>query len=110
MKTICYFYNGHLCSTYKIKDEEEHLSLGNKLLLQGLNNNKTIKEMIKVMSFYVKLFHHRRINKLKVSSHDHNMFFQSLLGLIKLKVLDNDEMNGWFCGTYKKPKRHPCAI
>ena len=101
MKTICYFYNGHLCSTYKVKHEDDQLHLGNDLILQGLRTNKKMKDLINIMSGFVILFQDRRKNKQRVSSDDHEKFVACLLGLIKLKILHNDDNNGWFCGKYK---------
>ena len=53
--------------------------------------------------YYIEVFARRRLNKQKVASDDHIHFCKALMGLIKLKKLENDIHNGWIC--LKKPKK-----
>ena len=94
-KYITFHYKNLLVSKYKTKNPDEILKLGNDLILNGLRNNKSLPLQKKVMKNYMDIFHHRRLNKLKVSSQDHKHFVACLLGLMKLKELEEDESTGF---------------
>ncbi len=100
-KYITFHYKNRLLSKYIIKDEEEILNKGNELILKGLRKNHSLKKIIIVMKGFIEAFHHRRINKLKVSSEDHMHFVASLLGLMKLKQLQEDDQTGYIITKYK---------
>lgn len=100
-KYITFHYKNALLSNYIVKDESELLNKGNELLLRGLKKNHSLKKMILVMKGYVDCFHHRRINKLKVSSEDHLDFVASLLGLMKLNQLHNNDETGYIITKFK---------
>ena len=99
-KYITFHYKNRLLSKYIIKDEEI-LNKGNELILKGLRKKHSLKKIILVMKGFIEVFHHRRINKLKVSSEDHMHFVASLLGLMKLKQLEDNEQTGYIITKYK---------
>jgi len=94
-KYITFHYKNLLVSKYKTKDLDDIMKLGNQLILNGLKNNKPLELQKKVMKIYIDMFHHRRLNKYKVSSSDHNHFVGCFLGLMKLKELEEDESTGY---------------
>tara|TARA_R110002096_G_scaffold25101_5_gene78845 strand:- start:7095 stop:7421 length:327 start_codon:yes stop_codon:yes gene_type:complete len=104
-KYITFHYKNELLSKYIIKDETKLLNKGNELLLHGLKKKHSLKEMIIIMKVYVDCFHHRRINKLKVSSEDHLDFVASLLGLMKLKQIHEDDETGYIITKFKSIPR-----
>ena len=104
-KYITFHYKNELLSNYIVKDETELLNKGNELLLKGLKKNHSLKKMIIVMKGYVDCFHHRRTNKLKVSSEDHLHFVASLLGLMKLKQIHEDDQSGYIITKFKSIPR-----
>ena len=99
-KYITFHYKNELLSKYIIKDETKLLNKGNELLLHGLKKKHSLKEMIIIMKV-----HHRRINKLKVSSEDHLDFVASLLGLMKLKQIHEDDETGYIITKFKSIPR-----
>ncbi len=103
-KYITFHYENNLLSKYIVRDETELLNKGNELILQGLRKNHSLQSIINVMTGYVKLFNHRRINKLKVSRDDHIQFVGCFLGLIKLKKLHENSSTGIIITKYKKLK------
>jgi len=94
-KYITFHYKNLLVSKFKTKDPDEIMKLGNQLILNGLKNNKPLHLQKKVMKGFMDIFHHRRLNKLKVSSMDHKHFVACLLGLMKLKEFVEDDANGF---------------
>jgi len=94
-KYITFHYKNLLVSKFKTKDPDEIMKLGNQLILNGLKNNKPLHLQKKVMKGFMDIFHHRRLNKLKVSSMDHKHFVGCFLGLMKLKELVEDDANGF---------------
>jgi len=94
-KYITFHYKNLLVSKYKTKNSDEIMKLGNDLILNGLRNNKPLQLQKIVMKNYMNLFHHRRLNKLKVSSQDHIHFVACFLGLMKLKELEEDDSTGY---------------
>jgi hypothetical protein len=104
-KYITFHYKNKLLSNYITKDETQLLNKGNELLLQGLRKNHSLDKMILVMKGYVDCFHHRRTHKLKVSSEDHLHFVASLLGLMKLKQIHNDDETGYIITKFKSIPR-----
>ena len=92
---ITFHYKNLLVSKYKTKNPDEIMNLGNELIINGLRNNTPLELKKKVMKVYMDLFHHRRLNKLKVSSSDHKHFVGCFLGLMKLKELVEDDANGF---------------
>lgn len=103
-KYITFHYKNLLVSKYKTKNPDDILKLGNDLILNGLRNNKPLPLQKIVMKKYMDIFHHRRLNKLKVSSNDHDHFVACLLGLMKLKELEEDESTGYIITKYRNPK------
>jgi len=94
-KFITFHYKNLLISKYKTKKPDDILKLGNDLILNGLRNNRPLPLQKIVMKNYMDIFHHRRLNKLKVSSQDHNHFVACFLGLMKLKELHEDDSTGY---------------
>ena len=94
-KYITFHYKNLLVSKYKTKNPDDILKLGNDLILNGLRNNKPLPLQKIIMKNYMDIFHHRRLNKLKVSSQDHKHFVACFLGLMKLRELEEDNENGY---------------
>ena len=94
-KYVTFHYKNLLVSKYKTKNPDEIMKLGNQLILNGLRNNKPLHLQKIVMKNYMDIFHHRRLNKLKVSSEDHRHFVACLLGLMKLEELREDDSTGY---------------
>tara|TARA_R100001163_G_C5044922_1_gene182352 strand:- start:492 stop:803 length:312 start_codon:yes stop_codon:yes gene_type:complete len=99
-KYITFHYKNKLLSKYIIKDEKEILDKGNELILKGLRKKHSLDRIIIVMKGFVDCFHHRRTNKLKVSSEDHLHFVASFLGLMKLKQLHEDNETGYIITNF----------
>ena len=94
-KYITFHYKNLLVSKYKTKNPDEIMKLGNDLILNGLRNNKPLPLQKIVMKNYMDIFHHRRLNQLKVSSEDHRHFVGCFLGLMKLEELREDDSTGY---------------
>lgn len=94
-KYITFHYKNLLVSKYKTNNPDDIMKLGNDLILNGLRNNRPLHLQKIVMKNYMDIFHNRRLNKLKVSSEDHDHFVACFLGLMKLRELEEDESTGY---------------
>lgn len=92
---ITFHYKNLLVTKYKTNNIDEILDLGNQFMLQGLRRNTSLQKQIILMKGYIDIFHHRRLNKMKVSSMDHTAFVGCFLGLMKLNKLLEDDDNGY---------------
>jgi len=94
-KYITFHYKNLLISKYKTRQPDDIMELGNKLIINGLKNNRKLQQQIPIMKLYLHMFHYRRLNKIKVSSEDHLHFVGCFLGLMKLNQLFEDDSNGY---------------
>lgn len=105
--SISLHYRGVLCSIFPLtnkKNEDYYIKIGNDAIIRHMKEGYNIKKQIKILTNYCEVFAIRRLNKQKVAKLDHIIFCQALMGLIKLKCIKNNDINGWLC--LKKPKKH----
>jgi hypothetical protein len=105
----------HWCGTLvsifpltKKRDFEFYKKKGEDAIIRHLREGFDLKRQIKIMLQFCSVFTHRRRNGFKVASYDHDCFCQALFGLLKLKVINNDDTTGYLC--LKRPKKRPKRI
>lgn len=104
--SISLHYRGVMCSIFPLtnkKNEDYYIEMGNKAIIRHMKEGYNIPKQIEILTLFCEVFARRRLNKQKVASDDHIQFCKALMGLIKLKKLENDIHNGWIC--LKKPKK-----
>ena len=67
-----------------------------------MKQNKNIKLIIYTLTLFCNQIYSRKKNKQPIYRSDHELFISSLFGLLKLKVIDNDELNGYLVMDRKK--------
>jgi hypothetical protein len=60
-----------------------------------MRENKNIKQIINAFTCFCNIIYKMKLNKHPIKRRDHEMFLSCLFGLIKLKIIDNDESNGY---------------
>jgi hypothetical protein len=91
---ITIHYRGSLLSKYYTHDPSEVLEIGNDLLVKGLREGRSIKEMRYLMMIWADAFHEKRTTGIKTSALDHQLFLGAFLGLMKLGEIQEDDRNG----------------
>tara|TARA_R110000744_G_scaffold322612_2_gene428561 strand:+ start:129 stop:473 length:345 start_codon:yes stop_codon:yes gene_type:complete len=77
----------------------------NKALIRGIKiENISLKTMIVVFKEILEYTYQKKINKKRIDSEQHQLFFMSILSLIKLKQIEHDDhiliMKKKFCKKY----------
>jgi len=104
--SISLHYRGIMCSIFPLTNETNesyYTKMGNDAIIRHMKEGYNIKKQIRLLTTYCEVFASRRYHKQKVAKLDHIVFCQALMGLIKLKQIENDDKNGWLC--LKKPKK-----
>lgn len=99
------YYKGLLISSFpltKNKTFERYKYQGEHLILQSMKCDKNIKLIIYTLTLFCNTIYKRKLNKQPIRRSDHEMFLSSLFGLLKLKIIDNDESNGFLIMPRKK--------
>tara|TARA_R110000737_G_C14356509_1_gene446108 strand:- start:271 stop:633 length:363 start_codon:yes stop_codon:yes gene_type:complete len=73
----------------KYKDYQEQ---ANVLIVESLRLNKPIKFQIKGYVRICNLMYDKKVQGKKISGYDFQLFSASLLSLVKLKILDEDDV------------------
>lgn len=101
--TICFYYKGLLISSFpltKVKSEAFYLELGERLIRSS--KGIPITERIKYSLTFMNNIHSRKINNLSIYKSDHQLFITSLMAMMRLNIIDNDDENGFMVFKYKK--------
>jgi len=101
--SMCFYYKGLLISSYplsKLKTYEKYLNQGEDLIYKS--KGVPIQIQIKTYLQFCNAIHNRKLNKQPIYREDHIMFLNSLTALMRLRIIDNDEQNGYMCFNKKK--------
>lgn len=99
------YYKGLLISSFALTNKktfEKYQYQGQHLILKCMKENFNIKVMIKAFIEFCNIIYRRKYNKQPIRRSDHEYFLSTLFALIKLKIIDNDENNGYFIMPKKK--------
>lgn len=102
---ISLFYNGLLISNFPLtskKKVEDYIYQGDYVIQQS----KGLPILLQIQTYkkFCELMYHRKQNKLPIYRSDHELFVGSLMALLRLKRIDNDDKNGYFVMPNKKSK------
>jgi len=103
MGSITFFYKGLLISSFpltKKKTLDAYLYHGEHLIYES--KGKNILYQIKVYTNFCNKIYRKKKNKEKISTDDHIYFLYCLTALMRLKVIQNDEDNGYLLMPRKK--------
>ena len=93
---ISLFYKGKLISNFpltKKKKFEDYLYQGEYVIKQSKKN--PILVQIDAYKKFCDLMYYRKNNNLPIYRSDHELFLGSLMALLRLKIIDNDDNNGY---------------
>ena len=92
------YYKGLLVSSFPLtrkKTFERYFYQGESLILKSMKEKRKIKQIILTLTHFCNIIYARKINKKPIRRSDHEFFLSCLFGLMKLKIIDNDENNGY---------------
>ena len=101
--TACFYYKGLLISSYpltKKKTIDRYLYQGEELI--KTSKGIPIKIQLKTYINFCNIIYNRKKRNDPIYRQDHIFFLNCLTALLRLKVIDNDELNGY--ATFKKKK------
>ena len=100
--SICFYYKGLLISSYplsKKKTLERYLNQGEELIYKS--KGIPIKAQVRTYLHFCNEIYSRKKNNLAIRRSDHIYFLNCLTALLRLKIIDNDESNGFMCFNKK---------
>lgn len=104
-----YFYHRNLKVMFKnnLTDKESDIEyfkdIGSKLIFEGFNNNKNLKQQIKIYTDYVKFIQKKKLYKINEDERDY--YIACILALWKLDVYDPfDATSPLYISPRKKKK------
>ena len=109
MGSVTFYYKGLLISSFpltKKKTLDAYLYHGEHLIYES--KGKNILYQIKVYTQFCNKIYRRKKNKQKISTDDHIYFLYCLTALMRLKIIKNDDSNGYMCFGKKKKKKIIC--
>ena len=101
--SICFYFKGLLISSYplsKKKTLNAYLNQGEELIYKS--KGIPIKVQIKTYLQFCNQIYSRKKNNLAIRRSDHIYFLNCLTALLRLRIIDNDELNGFMCFNKKK--------
>ena len=101
--SVCFYFKGLLMSSYpltKKKTLNAYLNQGEELIYKS--KGIPIQVQIKTYLHFCNEIYLRKKNKLPIRRSDHIYLLNCLTALMRLKIIDNDELNGFMCFKKKK--------
>lgn len=96
--SLTLYYKGLLISSFpltKKKTFDRYLYQGDYLILESMKQNKKIKDIIYTLMYFCNIIYNKKKNKQAIYRSDHKLFLSSIFALLKLKIIENDELNGY---------------
>lgn len=107
--TITTFYKGLLISKFQIDNPNEIDDLhheGESIIRHSKTGGYNIIDQIKIYYSFCNRIYKRKKLKKKIDYEDHQYFAYCLFALLRLRLIENDESNGYLIMPHrKKPKR-----
>ena len=99
------YYKGLLVSSFpltKKKTFDRYKYQGEYLILKSMKEKIKIKQIIFTLTHFCNIIYDRKKDNQAIRRSDHEFFLSCLFGLLKLKIIDNDESNGYLICPKKK--------
>jgi hypothetical protein len=111
--SLTLYYKGLLISSFplnKKKTFERYSYQGEYLILTSMKENFKIKQIIYTFTHFCNMIYNRKLNKQPIRRSDHQYFISCLFGLLKLKIIENDELNGYLLMPRKKLSKFKTSV
>ena len=103
--SLCIYYKGLLISSFELSEDkpfEAYEEYRKALLEDSLRDGIPLNYQMEILKLFVDEIYKRK-KKKPIWRTDHELFLQSIFALIKLKQIENDDLNGY--ATFPKYKK-----
>lgn len=100
--TVCLYYKGLLISSYGLSNKktlQAYLNQGEELIFKS--KGIPIQVQIKTYLHFCNTIYNRKKNNQPIRRGDHIYFLNCLTALLRLRIIENDELNGFMCFNKK---------
>ena len=101
--SICLYYKGLLISSFpltKKKDKQFYFDIGEKLIKES--KNIPIDQRIRFSLRFMNQIHFKKLKNKAIYKSDHELFCSSMFAMMRLRIVDNDNLNGYMIFPKKK--------
>jgi len=109
--SMCLYWKGTLVSTYAVDETDEqkeidyYYEVGEHMINMSKHIGYDIMKQVAVYFGFLNKIERRKREKLSIYASDHDKFAHSLFALLRLRLIVNDELNGYLLIKKKiKPK------
>lgn len=102
--TLCFYYKGLLISSFPLSNRkpiERYINQGEAIIMES--KGIPIKTQIKAYILFCNMIFNRKINNQGIRRSDHIHFLNCITALLRLRIVENDELNGYM--VFKKKKK-----
>jgi hypothetical protein len=99
------YYKGLLVSSFPLTNKktfDKYKYQGEYLILKSMKEKFKLKQIIFTLTKFCNIIYDRKKDNKAIRRSDHEFFISCLFGLLKLKIIDNDESNGYLIMNKKK--------
>tara|TARA_R100001463_G_scaffold86173_5_gene141115 strand:- start:292 stop:633 length:342 start_codon:yes stop_codon:yes gene_type:complete len=99
------YYKGLLVSSFPLTNKktfDKYKYQGEYLILKSMKEKFKLKQIIFTLTNFCNIIYNRKKDNKAIRRSDHEFFISCLFGLLKLKIIDNDESNGYLIMNKKK--------
>jgi len=96
--SLTLFYKGLLISSFALTNKktfELYKYQGEDLILKSLRENLKMKLQIQTYIHFCNIIYRRKLNKEAIFKSDHELFSSCIFALLKLKIINDDDDNGY---------------
>lgn len=102
--TLCFYYKGLLISSYPLSNRkpfERYMNQGEAIIRES--KGIPIKTQIKAYIHFCNMIYNRKKNNQAIRRTDHIHFLNCITALLRLRIIENDDLNGYM--VFKKKKK-----
>ena len=99
------YYKGLLVSSFALTNKktfERYEYQGEYLVLKSMREKFKVTQIIFMFTQFCNVIYQRKLNKQGIRRTDHEYFVSCLFGLMKLKIIEDDDNNGYLIMPQKK--------
>ena len=99
------YYKGLLVSSFALtnnKTFDRYKYQGEYLILKSMKEKFKVKQIIFTFTHFCNVIYQRKLNKQPIRRTDHEYFVSCLFGLMILKIIEDDDDNGYLIMPPKK--------
>ena len=102
--TLCFYYKGLLISSFSLSKREpfeRYMNQGEAII--KASKGIPIKTQLTAYTHFCNMIYNRKKNNQPIRRSDHIHFLNCITALLRLRIIENDELNGYM--VFKKKKK-----